>query len=158
MRSGNTMNSQVQRIALCVVAVLCLALGACATKSSEPYAANRAYRVGGMEVGTVTHVGETLLTEEYGHENVLGGAAVGGVAGAVATGGNPLGLVGGAALGAYAGDYVTEKTVRYKALTITVAMDNGDLVTVVQEEDDVYLPGDRVRILYERDRAQVRHM
>ena len=137
----------------------CLFLGACSGRASDPYAMNKAYRVGGLETGTVSNVTETLITEQAADNLVLGGAGVGGVSGLLVTGANPLGAALGAAAGAFAGDYLTkEGTVRYKALAITVTMDNGAMVTVVQAEDDVYLPGDRVRILYERDRAQVQHI
>jgi outer membrane lipoprotein SlyB len=146
------------RALLCCLLVLCAALFACSGKKSDPYAVNTAYRIGGMETGTVSSVSETLITEEPGDNLVLGGAGAGGVSGLLVSGGSPLGGVLGAAAGAWAGDYYTgESTARFKALAITVAMDSGAMVIVVQEEDDVYLVGDRVRVLYERDRAQVRH-
>jgi osmotically inducible lipoprotein OsmB len=40
--------------------------------------------------------------------NVVGGAAIGGVAGAVLTGGSPIGTVGGAAVGGVIGNEVSK--------------------------------------------------
>jgi osmotically inducible lipoprotein OsmB len=42
-------------------------------------------------------------------QNVVGGAAIGAVAGAVLTGGSPLGTVGGAAVGGVIGNEVGKK-------------------------------------------------
>ena len=41
-------------------------------------------------------------------KNIVGGAAIGGVAGAVLTGGSPLGTVGGAAVGGVIGNEVSK--------------------------------------------------
>jgi osmotically inducible lipoprotein OsmB len=41
-------------------------------------------------------------------KNVVGGAAIGGVAGAVLTGGSPIGTVGGAAVGGVIGNEVSK--------------------------------------------------
>lgn len=41
-------------------------------------------------------------------QNIVGGAAIGGVAGAVLTGGSPLGTVGGAAVGGVIGNEVSK--------------------------------------------------
>ena len=41
-------------------------------------------------------------------KNVVGGAAIGGVAGAVRTGGSPIGTIGGAAVGGVIGNEVSK--------------------------------------------------
>jgi osmotically inducible lipoprotein OsmB len=41
-------------------------------------------------------------------KNVVGGAAIGGVAGAVLTGGSPIGTIGGAAVGGVIGNEVSK--------------------------------------------------
>jgi osmotically inducible lipoprotein OsmB len=41
-------------------------------------------------------------------KNIVGGAAIGGVAGAVLTGGSPIGTVGGAAVGGVIGNEVSK--------------------------------------------------
>ena len=41
-------------------------------------------------------------------QNIVGGAAIGGVAGAVLTGGSPIGTVGGAAVGGVIGNEVSK--------------------------------------------------
>jgi outer membrane lipoprotein SlyB len=79
--------------------------------------------------------------------------AAGGVAGGVAGStigkgrGSTLGAVAGAIAGGLAGQALEEGVTRRDALEITVEMDNGDIVAVVQERDDEYRVGDRVRIL-----------
>lgn len=42
-------------------------------------------------------------------QNIVGGAAIGGVAGAVLTGGSPIGTVGGAAVGGVIGNEVSKR-------------------------------------------------
>ena len=41
-------------------------------------------------------------------QNIVGGAAIGGVAGAVLTGGSPIGTIGGAAVGGVIGNEVSK--------------------------------------------------
>ena len=48
--------------------------------------------------------------------------------------------------------HVGEATIgqRAAALHLTIDLDNGQAIQLVQLEDDIYMPGDRVRIVYDK--------
>ena len=79
------------------------------------------------------------------------GAIVGGIAGSGVGGGSgaQIATVLGAVAGGIAGQRIEEATSRRQGVEITVRLDSGSVVSVVQEVDrnQVFSPGDRVRIL-----------
>mgnify|MGYP001216196220 CR=1 FL=1 len=79
----------------------------------------------------------------------LAGAAVGGVAGSNVGGGKGqiIGGIIGAVAGGRAGAAAEEGLTRKQGMEITVRLDNGSLIAVVQEADQQFAPGDRVRVL-----------
>jgi len=102
--------------------------------------------------GTVLHVAEvTIEPEETG-----AGAAAGGVAGGVAGstvgsgGGRKLAAVGGAIAGAVVGAAVERGVTTRPALEIEVELDDGRIIVVVQEADDEFIVGDRVRVIVDQ--------
>ena len=54
-------------------------------------------------------------------------------------------------MGAIAGGAIEEGVTGKEALEITVELDNGQIIAVVQEADDQYRVGDRIRILKSSD-------
>ena len=91
------------------------------------------------------------------------GAAAGGVTGAIA--GSDVGhgkgsaIVGvlGAVGGGVAGQAIEEKVTRKDGLEITVRLDSGELRAIVQEADEAFKPGDRVRLLNSGGVTRVTH-
>lgn len=78
------------------------------------------------------------------------GAAIGGVAGSNVGGGRGqiVGAILGAVAGGIAGSAIEENTTKKNALEITVRLDGGQLIAVVQEMgSERFQPGDRVRVL-----------
>jgi outer membrane lipoprotein SlyB len=71
---------------------------------------------------------------------VVGNTVGGGTARALAT---VAGAIAGAAVGAAAEEGIT----RRDAVELEVEMDSGELIVVVQEADQVFNVGDRVRII-----------
>jgi outer membrane lipoprotein SlyB len=63
----------------------------------------------------------------------------------------------GSVAGGVAGQAVEEATTRRAGLEITVKLDNGSLVAITQEADEVFKPGDRVRILSGSGVSRVTH-
>ena len=90
---------------------------------------------------------------------VAGGAAGGAVGSTVGPGaGRTLSTVFGAIAGGLAGRVIEEQATRKTGLEITVRLDNDKTVAIVQEADEEFQPGDRVRILTGPDgAARVRH-
>lgn len=114
-----------------------------------------------VQQGTVTDVTEVMVEDDPS----LVGPALGGVAGGVigslfgAGTGRTLATIGGAALGAVAGAFTESGLRRYKALQITMRLDNGDSLVVVQGLDDTFVRGDRVRVLTtDNGNARVQHI
>lgn len=128
------------------------ALGACATPSSSGssyprYETRTAYDV---EYGEVVATRLVEIEGDASYIGVWGGAAVGRAAGRSVADGNTgrvAGAVGGVA-GAVAGEAIEKKITAEDGLEITVRLDNSDTIAVVQEQDVLFVPGDRVRVLF----------
>ncbi len=113
-----------------------------------------------VRFGTVIHVGEATITEEQSGNSMMPliGAAAGGVAGGLVGGtigagvGSTLaaagGVVGGAAVGAHVATNASSRVRDIDAIELTVELDGGDLVSIVQENDDYYAENDRVRVVF----------
>ena len=92
-------------------------------------------------------------------KNTAVGAAIGGVAGSNIGGGRGsiVGAIVGAVIGGMAGSAAEENLTKKNALEITVRLDNGQTVAVVQEMGDVFHPGQRVRVLSDYHSSRVTH-
>ena len=108
-------------------------------------------------VDTVRHV--TLEGAQSGT-----GAAAGATAGAIAGStvgqgsGSALASVAGAILGGLAGNAIEKGATSRKGLEITVRMDDGRLLAIVQGDDVAFYPGDEVEVLTAPNgTARVRH-
>ena len=87
----------------------------------------------------------------------VAGAAVGGIAGSGVGGGRGQGIatVIGAVAGGVAGAAIEEGVTRRQGVEVTVRLESGQLLAVVQEDQgEGFRPGDRVRVL--RDGATTR--
>ncbi len=109
----------------------------------------------GMQVfyGTVKQVSEVSIEGTPSGLGALGGGAVGAGLGQTlgAGSGRTLSTIIGGVAGVLAGQ-ATEKGVTTKAaLEIMVELDNGELLSVVQENDVIFSAGERVRVLLEAD-------
>ncbi len=113
-----------------------------------------------VQEGVVTQVNDAVIEDSPSGIGALGGAVVGGVLGNMIGGGKGrvLTTLGGAVAGGAAG-YAGEQAIKTKrAIEITVKLDNGQMMSVVQEPDETFMVGDRVRVLTGNDgSARVRH-
>lgn len=145
-----------------IVSTLLLAalLAACASSNSgSVYSRDEARRVQTIKMGVVESV-RTVSLE--GTRTPIGGAAgavVGGVAGSTVGhgAGQTIATVVGAVVGGLAGAAAEEGITRKNGLEITVKLDNGSLVAVVQEADEQFHPGDRVRLVENGSTTRVSH-
>jgi outer membrane lipoprotein SlyB len=89
----------------------------------------------------------------------VAGAAVGGVAGnSIGKGDdNIIGAVIGAVVGGLAGAAIEEGITRKDAFEITVKLDNGTLIAIVQEADEQFKAGDKVRLIDSGGATRVSH-
>jgi len=145
-----------------IISALLLAalLAACASSNSgSVYSRDEARRVQTIKMGVVESV-RTVSLE--GTRTPIGGAAgavVGGVAGSTVGhgAGQTIATVVGAVVGGLAGAAAEEGITRKNGLEITVKLDNGSLVAVVQEADEQFHPGDRVRLVENGSTTRVSH-
>jgi outer membrane lipoprotein SlyB len=74
---------------------------------------------------------------------------VGGIAGSTvgAGRGSAVAAVIGAVAGGVAGQAAEQGVTGKRGVEVTVKLDNGQMVAIMQEADETFRPGDRVRIL-----------
>ena len=103
-----------------------------------------------VQYGKVVSVQPVTLEEDRPAVlGTVGGGVVGGVLGNMVGGGRgkTLATIAGAALGA-AGGYAGEKALtKQNGLEITVELENGQQLSIVQAADQQFSPGERVRVL-----------
>jgi len=134
--------------------VATLGLGGCASSmSGDVYSRDQARKVQRVDEGEVIMVREVTIEGTKSGLGVVAGGALGGVLGSMVGGGKgqTLATVGGAVAGGGAGAAVEEAATRQKGLEITVKLDNGEVVSVVQAADREYLVGDDVKVLRNPD-------
>ncbi|MNT34705.1 Outer membrane lipoprotein SlyB precursor [compost metagenome] len=110
-------------------------------------------------MGTVESVRQVTIDKGETGTGVLAGAALGGVAGSTVGGGK--GAIAASILGAVAGG-MAGKSIEANAsnkpgLEITVRLDNGDMRAIVQDADELFRPGERVRLLSDGRETRVTH-
>jgi outer membrane lipoprotein SlyB len=145
------------------VAVLSVAalLSACAGPSSSGSVYNTYQTMNEQVVrmGTVESVRNVTIANRDSGVGALGGAALGGLAGSEIGHGGGSAAVGivGALAGGLLGDRIENQANQKPGFEITVRLDNGELRSVTQAADEMFRPGDRVRLLSDGHTTRVTH-
>ena len=142
------------------VAVLAALLAACASSNSgSVYSRDDARKVQTVKTGIVESVRSVKLEGTKSPVGTIAGGAVGGIAGSSVGGGrgSAIAAVIGAVVGGLAGSAVEEGITRKDAFEITVKLDGGGLVAIVQEADEVFHAGDKVRLVENGSTTRVTH-
>lgn len=128
--------------------VALLAAG-CASQSGEVYSRGQAQRAQTVQMGTVEYVKSVRVEGTKSGVGAVVGGITGGVLGStIGSGtGSKVAALGGALAGAGAGHLAEEKLTDYNGLEITVKLDSGRLLAVVQKNDVLFAVGERVRVL-----------
>lgn len=141
----------MKRVALAGMAILALALGGCASGlGGGTYERAEARRAMTVEYGTVEAVRAVRLEGTKTAIGPVAGAAVGGIAGSGIGGGRgqAVATVIGAVAGGVAGAAIEEGTTRKPGVEVTVRLQSGRLLAVVQEDEgEEFRPGERVRVV-----------
>lgn len=141
----------MKKTALPLLVLSLILLGGCASsKSGDVYSRDQVRREQTVRMATVESVREVLMEGTRSPVGTVAGAAVGGIAGSTLGGGKgaAVAAVIGAVAGGLAGSAIEESATRRQAMEITVRMDNGQMIAIVQEGDPrEFRHGDRVRIL-----------
>ena len=146
---------------LSILLLITALLPACApSRSGAVYSRDQARTAHTVTYGSVISVSQVTIEGTQTGAGVLGGGALGGVLGSMVGGGRGsiLGAVAGAVGGGLAGAAVEKGVTTKQALEITVQLDNGQILSVVQEADEPFNRNDRVMVLRSVDgSARVRH-
>jgi outer membrane lipoprotein SlyB len=129
-------------------------LSGCASgRSGKTYSRDEARQSLSVYYGTVLAVAPAVIEGTKTPIGPAAGGATGAVLGsAVGRGsGRAIATVVGGIAGAVAGGAIEEGATRREAYEITVELDTGQLIAVIQEADESFAAGDRVRILKGRD-------
>jgi outer membrane lipoprotein SlyB len=137
------------------LAILAL-LSACTTPSSgRVYPRNEARTAWSVVEGRVSDIKPVQIEGNRSVLGTAGGGYVGYELGRVVGDGRGRDLAGavGAVAGAAAGQAVEERATRQDALQITIDLDRGETIAVVQAADVSFAPGERVKVLRRGDGA-----
>ena len=142
---------RLTQFALVMTVAAALAAAGCASGlGGGTYQRTEARRTMTVQFGTVESVRPVLLEGTKTPVGAGAGAAVGGLAGS--TIGHGRGAAAGAILGAVAGGLagavIEEGVTRRPGVEITVRLEGGSYLAVVQEDEgEQFRPGERVRLL-----------
>jgi len=133
-------------LALGLVAII---TGCASSKSGDVYTREEARRVQNVQMGVVEGTRRVKIEGTKSEIGTGAGAIAGGIAGStVGQGkGSAIGAVLGAVAGGVAGAATEEVYTREDAVEITIRLDSGRLISVVQGGKDEFKSGDRVRVL-----------
>lgn len=113
-----------------------------------------------VRMGQVESVREVTIAQRDTGTGTMAGAALGGIAaGSNVGGGNgaiAAGILGAVAGGAI-GSHLEANMNNRKGFEITVKLDNGELRAITQEADEMFRPGERVRLLSSGRTTRVTH-
>jgi outer membrane lipoprotein SlyB len=136
------------------VVLTALVLQGCTTSlSGDVYTREEARRPVSVDTGVIEQMREVLIEGTNTSVGTIAGAAVGGIAGSTVGGGRgaAIATVVGAVAGGVAGTLIEESATRALAQEITLRMDYGRTLVVVQETNPNLYPGQRVRVLTSDD-------
>lgn len=137
-----------------------LVVTACASSNSgSVYSRDEAKRVQTVKTGVVESVRQVQIEGTKTPIGTVAGGAIGGIAGSSVGSGRTSSVVAviGAVAGAIAGSAVEEVATRKDGLELTIKLDGGGLVSIVQEADEIFKAGDKVRIIENGNTSRVSH-
>jgi len=139
---------------------LCLFVVACGSNpSATTYSRDQALAVQQVQFGTVLSIQNVNIEGTKSGIGAAAGGVIGGVAGSgVGDGrGSAIAAVIGGVAGGLIGDKVENEATKKAGLEITVQLDSGAIISVVQQAEEAFLIGDRVRLLTRSGVARVSH-
>ncbi len=150
----------MNRLVFIGLASLLILAGCASSNSGSVYSREETRQVQQIKMGVVESVRTVKIEGTDSKVGAVAGGVVGGVAGKGVGGDGKSGVVGaviGAVAGALAGSAIEEVATRKDGVEITVKLDNGSLVAIVQEADEQFHPGERVRLLESGGVTRVSH-
>jgi outer membrane lipoprotein SlyB len=142
------------------ISLLTVGLTGCVSGlQGSTYSRSEARQVQEVEFGTVLSTNPVVIEGKQSGAGQLPGAIIGGVAGSsVGEGkGQQIFTILGAVGGAVVGSMIEEQATRTQGLELTIKMDSGKTLSIVQEVGNVnvFREGQRVRVLTQGALARV---
>ena len=141
---------RITQMLVVVSMVVTLGAGCVSSRSGKVYSRRDAQQSHVVELGIVESVNQVNIEGTRTPLGTIAGGVAGGALGSRVGSGRDAQVIGtvlGALVGAATGAFAEEGLTRRKGLEITVKLDAGTILAVVQEADEDFFPGDRVRIL-----------
>lgn len=134
------------------VLAISISVSGCSTPSASAgvYTYGQAQSEQIVRYGTVTGLRPVVIQNDRSSgAGMIAGGALGGVAGSAVGGGTgrDLAIVGGAILGALAGEKIEEQAGKTQGIEITVRLDNGETRVIAQADDQRLAVGSRVQVI-----------
>lgn len=145
-------------LSVCLVFVFSF-FGCASSMSGSAYSRDQARQVQTVKEGTVVAVRPVQIEGTKSGLGTIGGGLVGGAIGQTIGGGSGriLSTVIGGVGGAVAGSAVEEGVTRQNGLEISVQLDSGPTIAIVQAADEPFYVGDRVKVIEGWEGARVTH-
>lgn len=144
------------------IAIVGLLFTSCAQDSltGDTYSRSEAGQAQSVRTGRVTSIRYVKIEGGNKTGAILGGVGGGFLGNEIGSGsGRTAATIGGAALGAVAGSHIEQNLNSRQGIEITVKLDRGGSVSIVQEVNprESFEVGDRVRVLFSGGRDRVTH-
>ncbi|MGH8135584.1 MAG: hypothetical protein ACRER4_04480 [Steroidobacteraceae bacterium] len=140
---------------LLLLAALLGTTGCAPPASGRYYTRQEARTAWDVHYGKVAAVDEVVIEGERTQLGRVGGGLIGYEVGRTVGEGSGQDVAGavGAVAGAVAGQAIEERATREDGWQITVELDGGRTIAVVQAQDQEFVPGERVRVYMRRGGA-----
>lgn len=140
----------MKKISFLLLAGIMIALGGCASsKSGDVYSRDQVRQPLLVKMGIVESVRMVKIEGTKSAIGTAAGAVVGGIGGSNVGGGkgSAVGAVLGSVAGGVVGAAAEEGFTRQDGVEVTVRLEDGQVMAVVQEARETFNVGDKVRIL-----------
>jgi outer membrane lipoprotein SlyB len=147
-------------VTIAAFAAVTVALSGCARSlAGDTYQRGQTMQAQTVELGVIESLRPVNIEGRQSGAGTVGGAALGGIAGSTIGGSSSAhaaGAIAGAIVGGLIGNAIERDATRANGVELTVRLDNGRMLAVVQESHpNEFRPGDRVRVLSDRYMTRV---
>lgn len=151
----------MKNISAITVVSLSALLAACAgpSNSNSVYSSYQTQNEQSVRMGTVESVRNVTIANPESGVGTVSGAALGGLGGSQIGRGNGSAAVGiiGAVAGGIIGNRIENQVNNRPGFEITVRLENGELRSITQAADEMFRPGEKVRLLSNGYTTRVTH-
>jgi outer membrane lipoprotein SlyB len=152
----------IKKVAWILMIFAAMAMVGCASRqSADYYQRGQAQQVQTVMLGEIVAIRDVQIEGTKTPTGTIVGAIMGGVLGSMIGGGKgkTLATVAGAAAGGLGGSAIEEGVTKKPGYELTITLDKGDTIAIVQEVDVYFRVGDRVRVIKNPDGlARVTHL